>query len=181
MEINYCSLCGAAAEYKIPENDERHRAVCTSCRTVHYQNPKVVVGCIPQWNESVLLCKRNIEPRFGKWTLPAGFLENGETVEEGAVREVKEETRALVDLIAPYRMFNIVFVNQMYLMFRSRLQNLDFGTTPESSELRLFREDEIPWDEIAFLAIKETLKHYFEDVKTGTFPFRIEKIQKPSE
>ncbi|MCP4117983.1 MAG: NUDIX hydrolase [Desulfobacteraceae bacterium] len=176
--MNFCQNCGGGVEERIPPGDDRNRAVCARCGRVYYQNPIMVVGCIPLWEESVLLCRRDIEPCRGLWTLPAGYLENGETVEEGAMRETWEETRARVELIAPYRLFNITFVNQIYMMFLANLGNRDFGPTPESSEVRLFKEAEIPWNELAFTVIHETLRHFFEDRKNNRFPFSVQEIEK---
>ena len=173
MNIKYCTGCGASTEWKIPLGDDHARSVCTGCGLIHYDNPKMVVGCIPLFNGQVLLCKRNIEPRKGKWTLPAGYLENGESVQDGAVRETLEETMAKVKNVEPYRLFNIVSVHQIYFMFRANLISDTFGPTNESSEVRLFHEKDIPWDEIAFKSIKQTLEHYFKDRKTGNFLFKI--------
>ena len=124
-------------------------------------------------NKQILLCKRNIEPCKGKWTLPAGYLENGESVQDGAMRETFEETMAEVEIIEPYRLFNIVFVDQIYFMFRADLMSDKFGPTNESTDVRLFDEKDIPWKEIAFEVIKQTLAHYFKDRKKGMFPFKI--------
>lgn len=173
MEIKFCTTCGSLTEQKIPLDDDHVRSVCKACGLIHYSNPKMVVGCIPEFNRQVLLCKRNIEPRKGKWTLPAGYLENGESVQEGAIRETLEETRAVVDIIEPYRLFNIVLVDQIYFMFRAKMRSDTFGPTNESLEVRLFDEKDIPWDDIAFEAIKKSLEHYFEDRKEGGFPFKI--------
>lgn len=172
--IKFCTACGSPVENKIPVDDDHVRSVCTSCGNIHYINPKMVVGCIPELNGQILLCKRNIEPQKGKWTLPAGFLEDRESVQEGALRETFEETRAKVEIIEPYRLFNIAFVSQIYFMFRAKLTSADFGPTSESTQVCLFDEKDIPWDEIAFRVIKQTLEHYFEDRrKTGSYPFRI--------
>lgn len=173
MDIEYCTGCGAPTELKIPADDDHARSICTRCGRVHYDNPKMVVGCIPELNGQVLLCKRNIEPRKGKWTLPAGYLENGESVQDGAVRETREETLADVENVEPYRVFNIVSVHQVYFMFRADLVSDNFGPTSESSEVRLFQERDIPWDEIAFSSIQKTLEHYFKDRKTDNFLFKI--------
>lgn len=173
MDIEYCTGCGAPTELKIPSDDDHVRSICTRCGRVHYDNPKMVVGCIPELNGQVLLCKRNIEPQKGKWTLPAGYLENGESVQDGAVRETREETMADVENIEPYRVFNIVSVHQVYFMFRADLISDNFGPTSESSEVRLFQEKDIPWDEVAFRSIRKTLEHYFKDRKTGRFLFKI--------
>ncbi|MEH0019499.1 MAG: NUDIX hydrolase [Desulfobacter sp.] len=163
MTIKFCSQCGSPMEQKIPDDDDHLRAVCTRCDHIHYENPKVVVGTIPVSGDKVLLCRRNIEPRKGKWTLPAGYLENNESVQAGAVRETLEETRSRVRLLGPYRMFNIVVVDQIYLMFMAELVADDFGPTSESTEVRLFSEEEIPWDDIAFEVIRQTLADFFND------------------
>lgn len=173
MEIKFCTICGSPTFLKIPPEDDHVRAVCSVCGLVHYNNPKMVVGCIPEWQGKILLCKRNIEPRLGKWTLPAGYLENGESVQAGAVRETREEALAEVKLLGPYRLFNILFVDQIYFMFRAAMTSDQFGPTTESSEVRLFDEKDIPWDEIAFEVIRQTLEHYFADRKKGRYSFRI--------
>jgi ADP-ribose pyrophosphatase YjhB (NUDIX family) len=173
MTIKFCTACGSLTEEKIPIDDDHTRSVCKNCGLVHYSNPKVVVGCIPEWNGKILLCKRNIEPRKGKWTLPAGYLENGESVQEGAVRETREEALAQVRHLEPYRLFNIVFVNQIYIMFRAQMASPAFGPTAESCDVRLFDEHEVPWDEIAFKVIGQTLDHFFSDRKKRDFPFQI--------
>lgn len=179
MDVKYCSACGAEMIIMVPEDDDHVRPVCNRCGHVHYDNPKLVVGCIPMLGDQVLLCRRNIEPRKGKWTLPAGYLENGETVEQGAVRETLEETRSHVSIIAPYRMFNLVFVHQIYLMFRARLLDSRFGPTKESTEVRLFSEPEIPWEDIAFESIRQTLADFFSDRPGEIYPFAIKQILPP--
>lgn len=161
---------------RIPADDDRARAMCTQCGFVHYLNPKVVVGCIPERDNKILLCKRNIEPQKGLWTLPAGYLENNETVQDGAVRETYEETNARVGIISCYRMYNIVHVSQIYLMFRANMLSEMFSPTKESIDVRLFDQADIPWDKIAFKVIKETLADYFNDRETGSFLFRIKDI-----
>lgn len=173
MDIKFCTACGSPTEKKIPPDDDYIRSVCTNCGLVHYSNPKMVVGCIPELDGQILLCKRDIEPQKGRWTLPAGYLENQESVQEGAVRETMEETRAQVKIIEPYRLFNIVFVDQIYFMFRAELINENFGPTKESIDVRLFHEKDIPWNNIAFKVIKQTLEHYFQDRKKGRFLFKI--------
>ena len=150
-----------------PDGDTLPRFVCANCDTIHYQNPKVVVGCLPEWEGRVLLCKRAIEPRHGLWTLPAGFLENGETVAAGAVRETLEEANARVDVGALYTVISLPQINQVYMMFRARLIDLDFGPGPESLEVRLFDEADIPWESLAFRTIARTLRNYFLDRKLG--------------
>lgn len=173
MDIKFCTACGSPTEQKIPIDDDHVRSICTNCAQIHYNNPKMVVGSIPELNKQILLCKRNIEPCKGKWTLPAGYLENGESVQDGAMRETFEETMAEVEIIEPYRLFNIVFVDQIYFMFRADLMSDKFGPTNESTDVRLFDEKDIPWKEIAFEVIKQTLAHYFKDRKKGMFPFKI--------
>jgi ADP-ribose pyrophosphatase YjhB (NUDIX family) len=176
--MNFCSQCGAPVQLQVPPGDDRPRHMCHSCGTVHYQNPKIVVGCIPQWEDRILMCRRNIEPQKGKWTLPAGYLENGETVEDGARRETWEETGAVVEDLVPYLLLDIVHVNQIYLMFRARLQKPEFQMTAESAEVVLMREQEIPWDKIAFRAIENTLRRFLHDRPNGHFPFRVRRIKK---
>lgn len=174
--MNFCSNCGQQLTYLTPPGDDRSRYYCEACGTVHYQNPTMVVGCIPEWDGKILLCRRAIEPRYGTWTLPAGYLENGETVAEGAVRETYEEARAKVEKLAPYALYNICYVNQIYLMFRARLQDTRFKPGSESLDVRLFAEDEIPWNEIAFRVLQETLLQYFKDRPNGHFPFYMGEI-----
>jgi len=166
-------------ETRVPPSDERARSVCTVCGNIHYQNPKVVVGCIPEYEDRILLCRRDIEPRRGKWTLPAGFLENGESVREGAMRETYEEAQLRAEIVAPYRLFDLVFVNQIYLMFRARILVPEYGSTPESSEVKLIHEKDIPWENIAFPVIEKTLLHYFRDRKKGTFEFLSLELAEP--
>src|SRR5207249_6020407 len=160
--IKFCSHCGSAElRFGIPEGDTLPRYVCSSCGTIHYQNPKIVVGCLPEWGNEVLLCKRAIEPRYGLWTLPAGFLENGETIAAGAKRETLEEACARVDIVELYTLISLPYINQIYIMFRARLLDLDFCPGSESLEVKLFREDELPWGQIAFRTITRTLRNYF--------------------
>ncbi len=175
-KMNYCSNCGNALKSCIPPGDDRPRSVCDSCGTVHYQNPIMVVGCIPEFEDKILLCRRAIKPCSDKWTLPAGYLENGETVAAGAVREAYEEAHARVEILAPYALYNICHVNQVYLMFRAGLFDGNFKPGNESKEVRLFSEQEIPWDQIAFTVIEQTLKQYFKDRPDGLFPFYIGDI-----
>ena len=177
--IRFCSACGSdRIEWRIPEGDNLPRFVCAACATIHYQNPKVVVGCLPEWQDQVLLCKRAIEPRLGLWTLPAGFLENGETVMAGAIRETLEEADARVVMGDLYTMISLPQISQVYMVFRAALADLDFGPGPESLEVRLFREDEIPWEELAFRTIGRTLRNYFLDRKLGTFPTRVSALER---
>ncbi|AKJ29601.1 NUDIX hydrolase [Caldimonas brevitalea] len=168
-QIKHCRACGAAVNYVVPADDNRDRAVCASCGTIHYENPLNVVGTLPIWQDQVLLCRRNIEPRYGFWTLPAGFMELGETTEQGALRETEEEAGASVELQGLYTVMNVVRVGQVHLFYRARLLNTHFNPGPETIEARLFREDEVPWDELAFRTVRETLKCYFSDRIRGQF------------
>lgn len=177
--MKFCSACGSdRIEFRVPEGDALPRFVCAACGTIHYQNPKIVVGCLPEWEGQVLLCRRAIEPRQGLWTLPAGFLENGETIAAGAARETLEEASARVDVGPLYTVINLPHISQIYVMFRARLVDLDYGPGPESLEVRLFREDEIPWEEIAFRTIGRTLRSYFLDRKQGAFPTRVSTLER---
>ena len=176
--MKFCPACGAPVELRIPADDNRLRHVCTVCTTIHYQNPKLVIGSIPEWEDGrILLCRRAIEPRHGLWTLPAGFMENGETTTEAAIRETQEEANARVDLGELYSMVNLPYINQVQLLFRAKLLDLDFSPGVESLEVELFEEQDIPWDTLAFRPVSMTLKHYFNDRKTGEFQFRIGDIE----
>lgn len=178
MPVDFCTQCGAKMEVRVPPGDDRPRHVCPDCGYIHYVNPKLVVGCVAEWEDRILLCRRAIEPRHGKWTVPAGFLESGETVAEGAKREALEEARADIEIIAPYVLLNLTFVAQIYLMFRARLIDGEFAAGEESLEARLFEEREIPWDDLAFTSVKETLRFYFKDRSTGHFPFHMGDISR---
>ena len=161
--MQYCSSCGANVEFRIPEGDDRERHVCHNCGTIHYINPRIVAGTIPVWEDRILLCRRAIEPRYGFWTLPAGFMENGETTTEAAIRETLEEAEARVDLDGLYTVLNVPHIDQVHMYFRARLIDGQFGPGAESLETALFRESEIPWDELAFPTVTETLNRYFRD------------------
>lgn len=167
--MKYCCYCSAELVYAVPADDNRHRYICHTCNIVHYQNPKVVTGCLPVWEDKVLLCKRAIEPRYDFWTLPAGFMELGETTLEAAVRETVEEANARVEVESLFAVFNLPHVDQVYMMFKSRLLDTDFSAGEESLEVALFKEEEIPWDDLAFQTITETLRYYFEDRRAGHF------------
>ena len=162
--IKFCTSCGAEVGLRIPEGDDRQRFVCVSCETIHYINPRVIVGCVPVFEGRILLCKRAIEPRRGYWTLPAGFMENGETTVQGAARETWEEARARVSDLELYRIFDVPHISQVYMFYRCEVVDGAFGVGPESSDSGLFLEQDIPWDEIAFPVIRETLQEYFVDV-----------------
>jgi ADP-ribose pyrophosphatase YjhB (NUDIX family) len=168
--IKHCRNCGASVVYRVPDDgDTRERAVCPACDTIHYENPLNVVGTVPYWGDKVLLCLRNIEPRWGKWTLPAGFMELGETTLEGAARETAEEAGAEIEMEGLFTVMSVPRVGQVHLFYRARLLSERLDPGHETIEARLFAEDEIPWDEIAFRTVKETLQHFFEDRRRGRF------------
>jgi len=168
--IKHCKECGAAVVYRIPDDgDTKPRAVCPACHTIHYENPLNVVGTVPYLGDRVLLCKRNIEPRWGKWTLPAGFMELNETTAEGAARETVEEAGAQFDMQGLFSLVNVARVGQVHLFYRAQLTSDQFAPGVETIEARLFLESEIPWDELAFRTTKETLLRYFEDRSAGEF------------
>ena len=175
--MNFCSHCGTRVELRVPEGDALPRHVCPACHTIHYLNPKMVVGCIPEWEHRILLCRRAIEPRRGLWTVPAGFMENGETTFDGAMRETLEEANARVDIVNLYALYNIPHINQVYLLFRARLLDLDFSAGSETLEVRLFDEVDIPWEQIAFATVRHTLTRYFSDRRTGDYPFHMGTIE----
>lgn len=170
--LKHCRQCGTAVQHRIPDDgDTKVRAVCPACHTIHYINPLNVVGTIPVWGDKVLLCKRNIEPRKGKWTLPAGFMELGETTTEGAARETVEEAGAQFDMQALFSLINVARVGQVHLFYRATLLSPTFAPGTETQEALLFDEADIPWDEIAFRTVKETLEHFFADRRAGHFGF----------
>lgn len=174
--MNYCSNCGANVELKIPPGDNLPRYVCNQCGEIHYQNPKIVTGCIPEWQDKILLCKRAIEPRRGLWTLPAGFMENQETTSQAAIRETFEEAKATVHCTSLYALFNIPHISQVYIMFRAKMIDDNFGPGVESLDVKLFDENGIPWNEIAFPVITETLVRYYNDKNKGKFSLHVDDI-----
>lgn len=165
--MNFCSNCGSPLEYRVPEGDNMPRFVCAACHTVHYQNPKVVVGCVCEWDGRILLCRRAIEPRYGYWTLPAGFMENSETTAEAAARETLEEANARVRILEPLALVNVARINQVHLMYRAKLLDTGYSAGAESLDVALVTEAEVPWDEIAFPSVRFTLEHYFADRRAG--------------
>jgi ADP-ribose pyrophosphatase YjhB (NUDIX family) len=180
--MKFCSNCGTTVTLKIPPGDSLPRYVCDSCGMIHYQNPRMVVGCIAEWEDRILLCRRAIEPRYGMWTVPAGYMENGETTQAGAIRETLEEANARVEIGTLYALYNIPHINQVYLLFRARLLDLDFEAGAETLEARLCAEQEIPWDELAFATVRNTLRHYYSDRRDGEYRFHmgtIEPVKKP--
>mgnify|MGYP001332311921 CR=1 FL=1 len=175
--MKYCSLCAHEVVRKIPEGEDRERDVCPSCHEIFYVNPKVIVGCIPTVGDKVLLCKRAIEPRYGKWTLPAGFMENRETTAEGAAREMWEEAEARAVDMALYRIFDVPHISQVYVFYRCQVVQDPSGAGPESLEIKLYSEADIPWYELSFPVAIEMLREFFEDRKTQNFPVRNSTIR----
>lgn len=167
--MNYCSTCGEKVSLMIPDGDNRQRHVCASCGMIHYQNPNVVAGCIPEWEDKILLCRRAIEPRKGLWTLPAGFLENGETVMQGAAREAMEEANADMREMQLFSVISIPHINQIYTMYRGGLHQGEASVGEESLEVALLTQEEIPWSEMAFPVVVETLKLYYQDLSNEGF------------
>lgn len=167
--MNFCSSCGARVDVLTPEGDNRPRYVCIECKTIHYQNPNMVTGCIPEWEGKILLCKRSIEPRIGLWTLPAGFMENGESNMQGAAREAREEANADMRELKLFSVFSIPHINQVYTMYRGILHQGKASAGDESEDVRLVTRQEMPWKQIAFPVIHETLKLYYADIERGVF------------
>ncbi len=167
--IKHCRLCGTEVRYQVPADDNRERATCPACGEIHYENPLNVVGTVPVWGDQVLLCRRAIEPRHGFWTLPAGFMELGESTADGALRETVEEAGAKVELQGLFTVLSVVRVGQVHLYYRARMLDATLDPGPETLEARLFREDEVPWDELAFRTVRQTLVHFFEDRRKGHF------------
>jgi len=166
--MNYCSNCGSEQLVKkIPEGDNKPRICCENCGTIHYSNPKMVVGCLPVWEGKILLCRRAIEPRKGYWGLPAGYLENKESVEEGALRETLEESGAEVDIVRMHAIYNIPRISQVYIFFLANMRGPELDPGEESLEARLFELDEIPYEEMAFPSSSYAIRKYKEDLKEG--------------
>jgi len=194
--MNFCSQCGQPVNLKIPEGDNRERHVCDHCETIHYQNPRIIAGCVPVVDDQVLLCRRAIEPRHGLWTLPAGFMENGETTLEGALRECEEEANARIDNPILTGIFDIPHINQVYMFYRGAIKSntnigsanssngriqsgRDFSPGIESLEVALFRERDIPWDQLAFPVMELMLHHHFQDSKLNRTEVRTGTINRP--
>ena len=174
--MKFCANCGAQVAKRVPPGDTLPRWVCDQCGEIHYQNPKLVVGTIPEHEGKLLLCRRAIEPRYGYWTLPAGFMENDETASQAALRETLEEAGATVDLGEPFTLISVPRVNQVHLFYRARLRNLEFKAGEETLEVALVEEAAIPWQEIAFRTVGLTLKRWFADRSRGAFSFHAEDI-----
>ena len=177
--INFCSECGNSVEQKIPDGETLLRAVCSACQTIHYQNPKIVAGTIPEWEDKILLCRRAIEPRVGLWTFPAGFMELGESTEEAAIRETLEEAQADIRIHALLGIFSLPHVSQVYVVYRAHLQNLNFKPGAESLEVKLVSLQDIPWDKLAFPVIHECLTRYLNAIQTVIPPSSPLKNSRP--
>ena len=163
---------------RVPEGDDRERYVCEACDAIHYTNPRVIVGCLPVHEDRVLLCSRAIEPRRNFWTLPAGFMENGETSMAGAARETWEEAAATAVNLELYRIFDVPHISQVYMFYRCGIEGGDYGVGPESLESDLFTQDQVPWEEIAFPVVRQALEEYFSDREAGHFPVRVSAIER---
>ena len=178
--MNYCSQCGARVELRIPDGDNLPRYVCRACATIHYQNPRVIVGCIPEYDGRILLCRRAIEPRLGYWTFPAGFMENGESLEAGAARECWEEAMARVDIGSLVAVVTVVHAEQVHMMFRARLVRPEFAPGSESLEVALYAPEDIPWQDIAFRSIDYALRRYLEDRAAGQERLHVTHFERPT-
>jgi ADP-ribose pyrophosphatase YjhB (NUDIX family) len=174
--MKFCSNCASPVVRRVPPGDNLPRWVCDHCGEIHYQNPRMVVGTIPEHDAKLLLCRRAIEPRYGYWTLPAGFMENDETTGQAAQRETLEEAGARIELGAPFSMISVPYVNQVHLFYRARLLDLDFAPGEESLEVALYDEAHIPWKELAFRTVAATLRHWFADRARGSFAFHAEDL-----
>ena len=175
--MKFCATCGSPVIQRVPPGDSLPRHVCDACGDIHYQNPKLVVGTIPEWEGRLLLCRRAIEPRYGYWTLPAGFMENAESTADAALRETLEEAGARIELLAPFSMISVPYVSQVHLFYRARVLDLDFDPGPESLEVALCEEAAVPWQQIAFRTVGLTLKHWFADRARGSFGFHAEDLK----
>lgn len=175
--MKFCSHCGAPVTLRVPPGDTLPRYVCDACQAIHYQNPRMVVGCIVEWEDRILLCRRGIEPRHGLWTVPAGYLENDETTFEGAMRETLEEANARVEIGPLYALYNIPHISQVYILFRARLLDSNIKAGAETLEVRLLSEHEIPWEQLAFATIRNTLTDYYNDRKQGEYKFHMGTIE----
>jgi len=177
--MKFCSNCGSRVDFRKPPGDSLPRHVCDACGTVHYVNPKVVVGAIPEWEDRILLCRRAIEPRLGYWTLPAGFMENDESTSDAAARETLEEACARITVGRMFTLINVPYISQVHIVYRAKLLDLDFSPGDESLEVALLAEHEIPWDQIAFRTIALTLRHFFDDRRAGRFDFHTCDLEVP--
>jgi ADP-ribose pyrophosphatase YjhB (NUDIX family) len=170
--LKFCSACGGPLSVRVPKGDNRPRHVCNACERIHYQNPQVVVGCLPIWGQQILLCRRAIHPRRGFWTLPAGFMENGESTEDGAARETLEEACAEVRGLQLASVFSLPHIDQVHLFYRAELVEGRYAVGAETLEVGLFDEGEIPWSELAFATVRNALEQYFSERAEGLYATR---------
>ena len=176
--MKFCSNCASPVAKRVPPGDSLPRWVCDQCGEIHYQNPKLVVGTIAEKDGRVLLCRRAIEPRYGYWTLPAGYMENDESTGQAAARETREEAGAKIELGEPFSMISIPYVNQVHLFYRAKLLELDFQPGDETLEVAMVEESQVPWKELAFRTVSMTLKFWFEDRRAGAFGFHASELLK---
>jgi ADP-ribose pyrophosphatase YjhB (NUDIX family) len=179
--IKFCTRCGNNVSFEIPLGDALPRHVCKRCGHIHYENPRLVVGCVASWEDRILLCRRAIEPRLGYWTLPAGFMENGETTSEAAIRETLEEAGANIIVDAPFTMVSIAHINQVHLFYRGRLATVEHAAGEESLEVVLVKPEEIPWKDLAFRSVTHCLEHYLKDMERGHFGFHETAFEPPAQ
>nr|XP_016494114.1 PREDICTED: nudix hydrolase 23, chloroplastic-like isoform X2 [Nicotiana tabacum] len=177
-KVNFCQFCGGSTKHEIPDGEEKVRAICTRCGKIIYENPKMVVGCLIEHDKKILMCRRKIQPSYGLWTLPAGYMEIGESAAEGAIRETLEEANAEVEVQSPFAQLDIPLIGQTYMIFLAKLKTPHFSPGPESSECRLYELDDIPFDSLAFSSMLVTLKLYIEDIKVGRPKFHYGIINK---
>lgn len=177
--MKFCCECGAGLSKKIPPGDNLPRFVCDTCLAIHYQNPKIVAGCIPEWEGKILLCRRAIEPRTGHWTFPAGFMEIGESIEQAAIRETLEEAHAQVEITSLYAVLSLPRISQVHMVFRGTMRSAEFKPGTESLDVQLFALSNIPWDDLAFPVVREALQRYVEDVTRGTFSVHVGSVFPP--
>jgi ADP-ribose pyrophosphatase YjhB (NUDIX family) len=167
--MNFCSNCAHPISFGPIEGEHIPRFHCENCSTIHYQNPRIIVSCIPLWEDKIMLCRRGIEPQLGFWNIPGGFLENQEAVEKGALREMFEETGCEGTIVRLHSVYTVLPVQQVHVCFLVNMNNTDYHLTPESTEIQLFAEADIPWKDVAFISNKFALKHFFEDRRQGTY------------
>jgi ADP-ribose pyrophosphatase YjhB (NUDIX family) len=176
--MNFCSNCAARVALRIPDGDNVPRFVCEACGTIHYQNPKLVVGCVPEHEGKIVICRRAIEPRRGYWTVPAGFMENGETLQQAAARESREEALIDVEIGSLLAVVHVLYAHQVHVFFRGRMRTASYGAGIESLEVELVRPQDIPWSEIAFPSTEYTLRRYLEDRAAGREPYHFTELER---
>ena len=175
-ELNYCCQCGSKLKRYVPAGEILERSICVKCDVIHYENPKILVGSIIDYDKKILLCKRAIKPRLGYWTLPSGYMENDETIEEAAIRETQEEAHVQVEKMHLYALFCCPNINQVYFIFRGRAMSDYSSTSVESSEVKYFEESDIPWNSLSYSIMNKSLDWYFRDTIQDQFPFRMRNV-----